>query len=144
MEVHLKTNGQVISVEVTFEVHEYLDHAKHRAENLAHEKRRHWDDREYADYIIAHECNRSYTETPEQWMCRKETMQEIAEALESCTEVQRQRFLLFALEGLSYAEIAKRCGCSKGAVQDSIETVRKNAKDFWNRDPTKRDFRDIQ
>ena len=41
-------------------------------------------------------------------LCRKETLQEIAEALGSCTEVQRQRFLLFALEGLSYAEIAKR------------------------------------
>ena len=130
MEVHLKINGQVISVEVTFEVHEYLDQAKHKAENLAHEKRRHWDDREYDDYIIAHKSNRSYTETPEQWLIRKETLQEIAEALESCTEVQRQRFLLCALEGLSYSEIAKRCGCSKGAVQDSIETVRKNVGNF--------------
>ena len=62
----------------------------------------------------------------------------------ACTEVQRQRFLLFALEGLSYSEIAKRCGCSKGAVQDSIEAVRKKCREFLNSDPTKRDFRAIQ
>ena len=140
MEVHFKINGHVISVEVTFEVHEYLDQANHKNENLAHEKRRHWDDREYDDYIIVHECNRSLYETPEQWFCRKETLQEIMTALESCTEVQRQRFLLFALEGLSFSEIAKRCGCSKGAVQNSIEAVRKKCREFLKTDLTKRHF----
>ena len=141
MEVHIKIDGQAVTVDVSIEVGEYLDRAKHKNENLAHEKRRHWDEREYDDYIIAHECNRSYSETPEQWLIRKETLQEIAEALESCTEVQRQRFLFFALEGLSYSEIAKRCSCSKGAVQDSIETVRKKCHEFLNIDPTKRHFR---
>ena len=144
MKLKIKNHGQFVSVEVSIEVSEYLDQAKHRTENLAHEKRRYWDGREYDDYIIVHECNRSYTETPEQWLIRKETLQEIAEALESCTEVQRQRFLLLALEGLSYSEIAKRCGCSKGAVQDSIEAVRKKCREFLNSDPTKRDFRAIQ
>ena len=96
--------------------------------NLAHEQRRHWDDREYDEAVIFRECNRGLYETPEQGLIRKETLQEIAEALESCTEVQRQRFLLFALKGLSYSDIAKHCGCSKAAVQDSIEAVRKKCK----------------
>jgi DNA-directed RNA polymerase specialized sigma subunit, sigma24 homolog len=135
MEVYLKINGQAISVEVTFEVSEYLDQANHKTENLAHEKRRHWDDREYDEAIIFHGCSRSLYVTPEQWLIRKETLREIAEALESCTEVQRQRFLLYALEGLSFAEIAKRCGCSKGAVQGSIEAVRKKCRGFFENRP---------
>ena len=131
MKLNIKIHGQTTSVEVSIEVSEYLDHAKHKVENLVHEQRRHWDGREYDEAIIFRECTRSLYETPEQWLIRKETMQEIAEALESCTEVQRQRFLLLALEGLSYSDIAKRCGCSKGAVQDSIEIVRKKCKRFF-------------
>ena len=104
-----------MSVEVTVEVCEYLDQSEHKAENLAHEKRRHWDRREFDEYIVTRE-GRCYSETPEQWLCRKETLQEIIAALESCTEVQRQRFLLSALEVLSYSEIGKLCGCSLPCV----------------------------
>ena len=34
-------NGQAVSVEVTVEVYEYLDRARRKEENLAHEQRRH-------------------------------------------------------------------------------------------------------
>ena len=60
----------------------------------------------------------------------KETMLEILKALAQCTENQRRRFLLYALEGLSYAEIGQLCGCSKVAVHYSIEAVRKKCKEF--------------
>ena len=116
MKLNIKIHGQAVTVDVSIEVSEYLDQANHKTENLAHEQRRHWDDREYDEAIIFRECKRSLYETPEQCLIRKETLQEIITALESCTEVQRQRFLLFALEGLSYSEIAKHCGCSKAAV----------------------------
>lgn len=128
MKVHIKIDGQVISVEMSVAVYEYLDRADHKTENLFHEQRRHWDRREFNEYVIAHECSRSYYETPEQWLCRKETLREIMTALESCTEIQRQRFLLFALKGLSCSRIGNICGCSRAAVQDSIETVRKKVK----------------
>lgn len=130
MELHIKVYGQVMAIEVSIEVYEYLDLADHKKENLMHEQRRHWDGREFDDYIIAHECSRSYYETPEQWLCRKETCHEITAALESCTEIQRQRFLLFALDGLSYSEIGKLCGCSRYAARDSIETVRKKCREL--------------
>ncbi len=139
MEIHVKINGQTVSVEVAVEVYEYLDQAEHEDENLAHEKRRHWDRREFDEYIIARE-NRCYSETPEQWLCRKETLQEIIAALEICTEVQRQRFLFFALDGLSYAEIGKLCGCSKYAVRDSIAAVRKKCRDFFENRPHETEF----
>ena len=43
MEVTINYNGQAVTVEVTLEVYEYLDRADHKAENLSHEQRRHWD-----------------------------------------------------------------------------------------------------
>ncbi len=128
MEVHIKIHGQSVAVEVSVEVHEYLDRADHKTENLFHEQRRHWDGREFDEYIVAHGCNRSYYETPEEWLCRKETLCEIMTALKSCTELQRQRFFLYALDGLSCAQIGNICGCSKYAVWNSIKAVRKKCK----------------
>ena len=43
MEVTINYNGQAVVVEVTLEVYEFLDRADHKAENLSHEQRRHWD-----------------------------------------------------------------------------------------------------
>ena len=129
MEVIINYNGQVLSVEVTVEVYEYLDRADHKEENLAHEKRRHWDIREFDEYIIAAE-GRTYQETPEQYVCRMETQDELMTALSLCTEAQRRRFLLYALDGLTYEQIGRICGCSKVAVFNSIEAVRKKLKKF--------------
>ncbi|WP_397360140.1 hypothetical protein [Oscillibacter sp.] len=52
MEVFIKIDGQAVSVEVTIKIYEYLDQAKHKDENLAHEKRRHWDRREFTRNIF--------------------------------------------------------------------------------------------
>lgn len=65
MEVSIKIGGQAVSVEVTVEVCEYLDHAEHKSENLDHEQRRHWERREFDEYIVARE-NHCYSKTPEQ------------------------------------------------------------------------------
>ena len=128
MEIHIKMYGQIVSVEVSTEVGEFLDRARHKSENLAHEKRRHWDGREFDETIIAHECSQSYYETPEDWLCRKETLWEITAALETCTAKQRYRFLLYALEGFSCSHIGNICGCSKSGALRSIEAVRRKVK----------------
>jgi RNA polymerase sigma-70 factor (ECF subfamily) len=128
VEVHIEIHGQSEAVEVSVEVYEYLDRADHKTENLFHEQRRHWDGREFDECLVAHECSRSYYETPEEWLCRKETLHEIMTALESCTAKQRYRFLLFALDGLSCSQIGNVCGCSKSAIMRSIETARKKVK----------------
>lgn len=132
MEITIQINGQAVSVEVSVEVYTYLDQADHKDENLAHEQRRHWDMRELDEYIIANECSRSYILTPEQIVCRKETLDEIMAVLNACTKQQRQRFLLYALEGMTYAEIGRFCGCSKVAVHHSISVVRKKYQKFIN------------
>ena len=53
MEITINYYGQAVSVSV--EVYEYLTQADHKAENLAHEQRRHWDGRECDEYIISTE-----------------------------------------------------------------------------------------
>lgn len=134
MEVIIKWNGQALSVEVSTEVYEYLDRAEHKAENLAHEQRRHWDGREFDEYTAFTE-GRAYSETPEEYLCRRETLDELLSILGRCTETQRRRFLLYALDGLTYEQIALSCGCSKYAVRDSIVAVRKVFKTFFENRP---------
>ena len=106
MEVIINYNGQALSVEVTVEVYEYLDRADHKTENLAHEQRRHWDGREFDEYIAFTEGVGVYSETPEEYLCRMETLHELMAVLDTCTEAQRRRFLLYALDGQSLAAVS--------------------------------------
>ena len=131
MEITIKINGQAVSVEVSYEVYEYLCESNRKTENLFHQKRRHWDMREFDEYIIATECSHIYTPTPEEILCHRETMCELMAVLASCTETHRERFLLYALEGMSFSEIANYCGCTKNAVYESISVVRKKYKLFF-------------
>ena len=130
MEVIIQVNGQPVAVEVTVEVYEYLIQADYKNENLLHEQRRHWDARGFDEYIVFTEGRSYCSVSPEQWVCRKEMMQEIHATLRACTESQRRRFLLHAVEGMSFAKIAYVCGCSKAAVQESIEAVRKKFREI--------------
>lgn len=61
-------------------------------------------------------------------------------ALSLCTEAQRRRFLLYALDGLSYEQIARLDGCSKVSVYESIAAVRKKLKEFFKYHPNETRF----
>ena len=80
MEVTINYNGQAVAVEVTLEVYEFLDRADHKTENLFHEQRRHWDGREFDEYIITSEGVGVYGETPEEYLCRMETLRCLSRA----------------------------------------------------------------
>ena len=123
MEITINYYGQAVSVSA--EVYEFLTQADHKAENLAHEQRRHWDGREFDEYIISTEGRLPYCATPEELVCQRETLNEILAVLALCTATQQERFLLYALDGFNCAEIGEMCGCSKQAVRLSIEAVRK-------------------
>ena len=131
MEITIKINGRDVTVEVSTEVAECLDAGKRKSENLYHEKRRHWDDREFDEYIVAAEGHLPYSASPEEQVCQRETWDEIMAILALCTDTQRERFLLHALYDLSYTEIAEICGCTKGSVQTSINAVRRIFQKFW-------------
>ena len=131
MEITIKTDGQLVTVEVNTEVADYLEQSKHDARKLHRERQRYWDGRGYDEYIIATEGRLPYCATPEDVICQRETLDEIMAVLALCTEKQRERFLLHALYDLSYDEVAKVCGCSKVAVHFSVEAVRKKFLKFF-------------
>ena len=135
MEITIKINGRLVSVEVSADVADYLEQAKRNNRKLYRERQRYWDGREYDEYIIATEGRLPYYESPEQYVCRMETRREILTVLALCTEKQRERFLLHALYDFSYEEVGKICGCSKYAVRDSIEAVRKIFLNFFKNRP---------
>ena len=135
MEITIKINGSMVSVEVNSEVAECYDQSKRKTENLYHEKRRHWDEREFDEYIVATEGLLPCQPTPEDIVCQRETLSMLLSILDSCTAIQRERFLLYALYGYSYAEIGMLCGCSKVSVFESIEAVRKKFLKFFENHP---------
>ena len=135
MEITINYDGRLVTVEVSIEVAECLEEGRRKEENLHHEQRRHWDDREVDEYIIATEGRLPYCATPEELLCQQETLDEILSVLALCTSTQRERFLLHALYDFSYAEIAEMCGCSKYAVRDTIMAVRKIFKSFFKNRP---------
>ena len=131
MEITIKIDGRMVSVEVSTEVGEYWEQGKHNNRKLYREQQRYWDGRECDEYIIAAEGRLPYCATPEDIICQRETLDEIMAVLALCTKKQRERFLLYALYDLSYEEVGAVCGCSKQAVQLSVEAVRKKFLRFF-------------
>ena len=125
MEITIKINGRFASVEVSADVADYLEQAKRNNRKLYRERQRYWDGRECDEYIISTEGRLPYCATPEELVCQRETLDEILAVLALCTDTQRERFLLDALYDFNCSEIGEMCGCSKQAVQLSIEAVRK-------------------
>ena len=125
MEITIKINGRFASVEVSADVADYLEQAKRNNRKLYRERQRYWDGRECDEYIISTEGRLPYCATPEELVCQRETLDEILVVLALCTDTQRERFLLYALYDFNCSEIGEMCGCSKQAVQLSIEAVRK-------------------
>ncbi len=136
MEITIKIHGHDVSVEVSGDVAEWHDQAMHKAENLSHEKRRHWDKREFDEYIVATEGLLPYQPTVEDVVCQRDSLAALLSILDTCTAIQRERFLLYAFYEYTYDEIGVMYGCSKYAVRDSIEAVRKIFKKYLQIDPT--------
>ena len=135
MEITIKIGGRMVSVKVSAEVKEFWEQGKRSSRKLYREQQRYWDGRECDEYIIAAEGLLPYQPTPEDIACQRETLAQLLSILDSCTAIQRERFLLYALYGYSYAEIAILCGCSKVSVFESIEAVRKKFLKFFENHP---------
>ena len=131
MEITIKRYSRKLTYEDAATLDEFWELAKRTERSFDREQRRHWDGRECDEYIIAAQGVLPYCATPEELVCQQETLDEILAVLALCTPTQRERFLLYALYDFSYAEIGRRCGCSKAAVYDSIEGVRKKFFKFF-------------
>ncbi len=131
MGITIKRHRRNISYEDAATLSEFWELAKRFDRSFYRECQEHWDERGYDEYIVAVEGHLPYCETPEQYVCRMETREEIFALLALCTEKQRERFLLHALYDFSYGDVAKICGCSKGAVEKSIKAVKEIFQKFW-------------
>jgi len=131
MGITIKRHRRNISYEDATTLSEFWELAKRFDRSLYREWREHWDERGYDEYIVAIEGRLPYCETPEQYVCRMETREEILALLALCTKKQQERFFLHALYDFSYEEVAKICGCSKGAVEKSIKAVKEIFQKFW-------------
>ena len=116
MEITIKINGRMVSVEVNDEVAECYD-------------------REFDEYIAATEGLLPYQPTPEDIVCQRETLALLLSILDTCTAIQRERFLLYALYGFGYTEIGMMQGCSRESVYESIQAVRRKFLKFFSNHP---------
>ena len=121
-------------VEVSDEVWEVMRQAQREMNNYESRKVYHRAWYSLDAYSWTENYALEHGRSPEDYLCRKETLGELMAVLDTCTEAQRRRFLLYALDGLTLAEIGTVCGCSKVAVYQSVEAVRKKfIKFFENR-----------
>ena len=135
MEVTINYNGQAVTVEVTLEVYEFLDRADHKTENLFHEQRRHWDGREFDEYIITTEGVGAYGETPEDILLEREEMTTrlhliaaLPVALAHATPTQARRVHAYYIAGIKQPEISRREGVHSSKVSVSIRRGLRNMR----------------
>ena len=133
MEITIRKHRRNLSYEDAATLDEFWVIAKQFDRSLYREWKDHWDERGYDEYIVVTEGRLPYCESPEQYVCRMETRREILAVLALCTEKQRERLLLHALYDLSYEEVGELCGCSKQAVELSINAVRKKFLKFFKK-----------
>ena len=118
-------------VEVSDEVWDVMRQAQREMNNYERRKVYHRAYYSLDAYSWTENYALEHGRSPEEYLCRMETLGELMAVLDTCTEAQRHRFLLYALDGLTLAEIGTVCGCSKVSVHESIDAVRKKFLKFF-------------
>ena len=71
-------------------------------------------------------------ETLEDMVIRQIELEMLQKAMQSLTEVQKERLHLYFFEGLTYRQIGEKLGISDMSVRESIEASLKKIKKFFN------------
>lgn len=71
-------------------------------------------------------------ETLEDMVIRRMELEILQKAVQSLTQVQRERLHLYFFEGLTFRQIAERTGVSDMSVRESVEMSLKKIKKFFN------------
>lgn len=72
------------------------------------------------------------TESLEDMVIHQMELETLQEAVQSLTEVQRERLHLYFFEGLTFRQIAEKTGISDMSVRESVEASLKKIKKFFN------------
>lgn len=71
-------------------------------------------------------------ESLEDMVIRQMELETLQKAMQSLTEVQRERLHLYFFEGLTYRQIAEKKGVGEKNVRESISGALKKIKNFFN------------
>lgn len=113
-----------MQVRVSKELSKHLDDLQRKYWRLERRESRHSVHMEaIPERFLPHS---SYAKSPEQLLIEQVEATEIANAFRQIPTIQRQRFLLKHLVGLSVKQTAALYGCSARAVEYSILSARKN------------------
>lgn len=71
-------------------------------------------------------------ETLEDAVIRRMELETLQEAMQSLTQIQRERLHLYFFHGLTFRQIAQKTGVSDKSVRESIEASLKKIKKYFN------------
>ena len=71
-------------------------------------------------------------ESLEDMVIRQMELETLQKAMQSLTEVQRERLHLYFFSGLTFRQIGKKLGVSDMSVRESIESALKKIKKFFD------------
>ena len=72
------------------------------------------------------------TESLEDMMIHQMELETLQKAVQSLTQIQRERLHLYFFEGLTFRQIAEKTGISDRSVRESVEASLKKIKKFFN------------
>ena len=120
-------DGKRICVEVTTAVADLLEQTDRQIRSQGRQDRRYLDNGEYIDGLTD-----TTTVCPGEdiadLVCRMDSYERLHAAIETLSEVQRRRIILYYFEDLSYRQIAKLEGVNFRSVAESITGATKKLK----------------
>ena len=126
-----KTKEGKESIEISDEIADLIYEFKRENKSKQHEYERHIEHLEQTEATL-HRRSIHKVITVEETLFDNRGINEILSEISSLTDTQRRRFLL-NFNGFSLDEIAKLEGCSRRAVNYSIQQVKKIIKNFYKK-----------
>jgi len=119
-------DGNIVKVEVTKEIYDlFIDETPKEEEHFRNQKRRRLT---FMDMDLLHTDR-----TLEDDYFIREDMGKLFDTINACTPIQRERFLLHFLYGLTYTQIGEMSGCSYVTVHRSVQKVLKKIEKVFEK-----------
>lgn len=134
--VYTNFDNETVEVEISEEIQSFLeadDKRVHREERKAKRYERHFKPYSWNNYHLfsVASCEDEYNKFVERVANEEQEndiLQKIYEVLDTCTPKQKERFLLYAVEGLTLEKIAEIQDVDFTSVRQSIKQVKRKIK----------------
>ena len=122
--------GGSVRVEVTREVMDALDDLQREWWRIERREARHVL---HIELMPASMVPADQTDGPEVLMLRKQVADEVRRAVETLSEKEARRLVLYAVEGVPVKRIAQKEGCSERAVKYSLAHAKRKLRKLLGR-----------